>query len=111
MVSYTFLLAIIWLHVLSDFFLQTDKMAVNKSKSIKWLSIHIAVYSSVFLIFGWEYALVNGALHFATDFVTSRITSYFWKKEQRHWFFVTIGVDQAIHMTSLVLTYPLVKSL
>ena len=41
--------------------------------------------------------VVNGALHFVTDAITSRITGYFWAKNDAHNFFVVIGFDQMIH--------------
>ncbi len=93
------------MHFIADFILQTDTMATMKSKSSKWLSIHVIVYSIPFLYFGWLFALINGVSHFVTDFITARATSYLWQKEKRHWFFVVIGFDQAIHMTTLILTY------
>jgi len=91
-------------HFVGDFVLQTDKMAINKSTSNKWLLIHLGVYTSVLLIFGLKFALVNGILHLVTDYITSRATSYLWKKGDRHNFFVVIGLDQTIHMISLYLT-------
>jgi hypothetical protein len=100
-----YVLALIWIHFVADFILQTDKMALNKSKSNRWLGIHVVVYSCPFLIFGWKFALVTGVFHFVTDYITSRGTSYLWRKEMRHWFFVLIGFDQAIHLTTLLLTY------
>lgn len=103
--SIEILLLLIWLHFVADFVLQSDKMAQSKSKSVKWLSIHILVYSLPFMIISPLYALVNGALHWITDFVSSRITSRLWEKKEVHWFFVVIGLDQALHMTALVLTY------
>lgn len=51
------------------------------------------------------FALVNGLLHFATDYVTSRVNSYFFLKKMRHWFFVGIGIDQFIHYATIILTY------
>lgn len=103
------MIVLIWMHFISDFIFQTDMMALNKSKSNKWLTIHIAAYSTPFLIFGWRFALVNAAAHWVTDFITSRITSALWKAEKRHWFFVVIGADQAAHMTVLVLTMPFIN--
>ena len=79
------LLILVWLHFFADFVLQSDKMARNKSKSSKWLLFHVVVYSLPFCIFGWVYALVNGALHFIIDFVSSRVTSRLYEKGEIHW--------------------------
>lgn len=99
------ILALIWLHFIADFVLQTDKMAINKSSNNLWLGFHVLVYTTVLLLFGWQFALLNGVAHFLTDWITSRVTSYLWKKEKRHWFFTVIGLDQAIHMTTLILIF------
>lgn len=45
---------LVWTHLIADFVLQTDKMAFNKSKSNYCLFIHVAVYSTVMLVFGVE---------------------------------------------------------
>lgn len=97
------ILIVIWLHFLADFIMQSNKMALNKSSSFKYLGLHGLVYSIPFLYFGFTFAIITGILHFIIDGITSRITSYFWKKENRHWFFVTIGFDQAVHMSCLIL--------
>jgi hypothetical protein len=104
----TTILLIVWMHFVADFLFQTDQMAINKSKSNKWLTIHIVCYIAIFFVFGWKYAIVNAIGHWITDWCSSRLTSYLWKKEQRHWFFVVIGLDQAIHLTTLILTIPLI---
>ena len=106
------ILAIVWAHWFADFILQNDTMAINKSSSNKWLGIHCSVYLwPIFLlgiIFGGAngilWAAINAIAHFVVDYFTSRGTSSLWKKNERHWFFVLIGFDQAIHMTILLVT-------
>ncbi len=47
------------------------------------------------------FAAVNGALHFATDYITSHVSSKFWAEKNWHRFFVAIGFDQLIHQATL----------
>ena len=98
------LIAIVWIHFVADFILQSNYVAINKSKYIGQLFKHAVIYSIPFLILGVKYALINGALHFIVDFFTSSMTTYFYARDRRHAFFVTIGCDQAIHMTCLIIT-------
>ncbi len=100
----TDIIILIWIHFIADFILQSDKMATNKSKSNKYLAVHCLIYSLPLLWFGWLFALVNGTAHFITDWITSRATTNLHQKGERHRFFVVVGLDQAIHMTTLVLT-------
>jgi len=111
------LIALLAVHTFADFYIQTNAMAKNKSSSNFWLWLHVTAYSLFFWPFGivlgfWGvvlFVMVNFVAHFATDYVTSRMTSKYWKAERRHAFFVTIGVDQAIHITTLVVTYALIR--
>ena len=99
------LIALIWLHFVADFIFQSDTVAKGKSSSNKILAYHVSLYALPFLVFGPLFAIINALLHFVTDWCTSRATSYLWQHNKRHWFFVVIGLDQAIHMTCLILTY------
>lgn len=99
------LILIMVMHWMSDFLLQTDKMAINKSTSVKWLSIHAGVYTLPWFLFGWQFALINGIAHWLIDFFTSKWSSYYMKKGQIGNQFNVIGLDQAIHMTILIGTY------
>lgn len=98
-----FLLAIHWL---ADFALQSDEMALNKSTSNRWLTIHVAVYMLVFLLTTGHvlFVVLNGVLHWGTDWATSRWSARLWKAGQRHDFFAVIGFDQLIHLTTLFVT-------
>ncbi len=99
------LIALVWMHFLADFMLQSHKMSINKSKSNKWLLYHVLVYSLIWCVFGWRFWIINAILHFVVDWFTSRGTSYLWKKQEVHWFFCLVGFDQAIHLTTLILLY------
>lgn len=100
--------AILFIHFVADFVLQTDAMSRGKSTSNRWLITHIAVYSLPFLMFGPLYSIVNSATHLVIDYVTSRMTSTLWKKGEVHNFFVVIGFDQFLHVAILVATMPLI---
>ena len=99
--------AVLFVHFVADFMLQTDAMAKGKSTSNRWLSLHIAAYTAPFILFGWRYAAVNGLSHFAIDYVSSRASSRMWKAGRVHDFFVVIGFDQFLHMAILIATIPL----
>lgn len=92
-------------HFIADFPLQTDWMALNKSKRWDALALHVTVYSACFLLFGVTFAAMTFASHFITDALTSRATSALWQRNQRHWFFVMIGFDQLIHASTLALAW------
>lgn len=118
------ILLLVWImfaHWVADFVCQTDKMALNKSKSNKWLSIHIGVYTLALTglllpAIAAEprvilYPVANGLSHWLVDYVTSRLTTWAWTvKEDRHLFFVIIGFDQFLHVAILLLTLPLLFS-
>lgn len=114
---------IIWSHWIADFVFQLDRMARNKSKDNDALMSHIKWYTFILfigslLLFKFDFvmagvfAVVNGIIHYWVDYVTSRITSKLHAqgkmgsdKFPNLGFFAVIGLDQAIHMTTLITTY------
>lgn len=130
MITFSLPIGLILLHFIGDFILQSNWMALGKSKSIPPLTFHVLVYSLVFLPFyGFHFWIVTFYLHWIVDFITSRITSKLWfidlfptsckpedadpnwstyyahiRENKRHWFFVMIGFDQLIHYVCLGLT-------
>jgi len=103
------ILQLVWFHCIADFILQTRKMAELKSSSNVWLGFHALVYAIPFTWIGIKYAIVTGILHFLVDWFSSRGTHHTWLTGNVRLFFIIIGVDQAIHMTFLVLTYIAMK--
>ncbi len=106
------IVTLLFAHWVADFLFQTNAMALNKSISVKWLTLHVLTYMAIMLIFvflllPWETALifagVNGVLHWMTDFFTSKLTTAY--KDDRRNFFLIIGLDQFIHAATLILTF------
>lgn len=99
-------------HWIGDFVLQTSKMALGKSSSLKWLTLHVLTYTGVLLVFAmflfqWETALIfcaiNFLLHWTTDFFTSKVTNKY--RHMPRVFFPLLGFDQMIHGICLILTF------
>lgn len=114
MIPISAVLLIIGLHWVGDFLLQNDWMALGKSKRAMPLLVHVVVYSSCFLyFFGPYFCLVTLAAHLWVDLITSRVNARLWKRAldyrtpSLHWFFVSVGFDQLLHMVQLVVTYKL----
>lgn len=117
------LIAIMLLHWIADFLLQSKEMAINKSKSNYYLFQHVLVYTLTFYVFGLTFYSSKTAIafcgitflfHFITDYYTSRWTSSLYKKEKFYGFpsfFSVIGLDQFLHFVQLILTYAWVTSL
>lgn len=106
------LITILFAHWVADFLFQTETMALNKSKSMKWLTVHVLTYTIVLLGFSllllnWQSALLfaglNGALHWITDFFTSKLTTVY--HNNRRVFFLIIGLDQFIHTATLIMAW------
>jgi hypothetical protein len=104
-------------HYISDFLLQDDWMATQKSEDVQILCLHAFIYSGLFctlaacvwrvLIPGFLYGGLNGLLHLAVDYHTSRWNKRLWQAGERHWFFCMIGLDQLLHIIMLLLTWQL----
>jgi hypothetical protein len=106
--------ALLAVHWVADFVLQTHWQATNKSKSLSALGQHIATYGAVLAVgttiifwsspWGPLFVLINALAHMGTDYVTSRITSRLWVQQRWHDFFVVVGLDQLVHHLTLIVT-------
>jgi len=115
-------IAILLLHWVADFLLQTDQQAVNKSKSMYHLLDHTLTYSLLWfwavLIFttilehrtqdaitlAVKFSAITFVAHTITDYFTSRLNAKLWAKKDMHYFFVSVGFDQVLHYVQLILT-------
>jgi len=120
-ISFPFILMI---HYVADFRMQSRHIAETKSKCNKSLSIHVLLYVATFLIAGlvhfvtgnkvdvWkfaEYVIINGLLHWLTDYITSRESTKAYQNSDMEKFWNIIGFDQLIHGVTLYTTWEILK--
>lgn len=101
-------------HVIGDFYLQTERMAIRKRWSLKWVMLHSLWYCGaiglvIFPVLSSEtikYGLMAGFCHMAIDLVKYYYVVFTGKKRNRTrqlndqtLFFI----DQAFHMTGILL--------
>lgn len=95
------MLDLIALHLLGDFILQNDWMAVNKRSSAYARLVHVLAYSTAFLAWGiyfhgWQgvyFALAVAITHYLTDSVTF-YPAHPWPPKG-------IAIDQSVHIITL----------
>jgi Protein of unknown function (DUF3307) len=103
------LIYIFFLHWVGDFLFQTNWMATNKSHNFIALITHVSIYTltltlGTIIVFNFKFLLINFIAHGLTDFLTSKVTSKLWQRNDIHNFFVVVGFDQYIHAVTLILT-------
>jgi hypothetical protein len=103
---------LLFCHFISDFVFQTEGIGESKAHSLTALVTHIFILVSVLLamtvplgISPW-YALVNGSTHFVIDFFTSKGSHYYYKQKRHYAFWKVISIDQMLHTSILIITYP-----
>ena len=112
---YKIFVLIFVMHVVAGFFLQSKKISKMKRENIKYLFLHVGIYTLFFIVFspilldlsflqGLAYSLLNGVLHLAVDFITGKFkTKYFEKKSFNYK--LTVGIDYTLHVSILFITY------
>lgn len=107
-ISVFILLYLFTAHFVGDFTLQSNEMAQKKSEDLWILMKHSLLYSLPFWGLGFQYMLFVICSHFSIDYVTSKFTKKYWQKEDKHEFFLILGLDQLLHYSTLVGIYCLV---
>jgi hypothetical protein len=113
-------ITILFIHWVGDYLLQTNEIAAKKSKSIVWLTFHVLLYAVALLVGILLMSIrtgmvpfnsialfvgINGALHWITDLVTSRIVQRVVGNTRV--FYLVIGFDQFLHAAALLSTLQL----
>lgn len=67
-------------HILGDFILQSDWMALNKSKRTIPCLVHVIIYTSCFLLLttSWKALAVIGITHFLIDRFHTPLKRFIW---------------------------------
>jgi Na+-transporting NADH:ubiquinone oxidoreductase subunit NqrE len=110
-------IALLIIHWVGDYVLQFNEMATRKSQSLKWLTVHVLVYTAALLTGTFVLVLVdmmafdkvivfvgvNAALHWITDLVTSRVADRV--SDRPRLYYPLIGFDQLLHSVTLLSTF------
>lgn len=116
MIDVELMIILLFTHWVGDYLLQFNIIAIHKSQDIMWLTVHVLIYTAVIymaVIFrftpeeAFYFCVANGLLHFATDFITSKLSSKY--KDNPRLFYPIIGFDQLIHTVTLVTTVHLIN--
>ncbi len=104
------------IHFIADFYLQTEWMALGKSKNWTPLLAHIAVYTVACLVLSpfvlpiWTaicWSLINGLCHLVVDYFSSRAMRRAREAGNNSRFFLLLGFDQLCHAWCLLGTFGL----
>ena len=92
-------------HVIGDFILQNEWMAIGKRQSSWACLVHVLVYLIPFMFVGWTWwqLLLLGAVHYSqdrTNFVYWWVNNY-KKVPNDNWHTVPLLVDQAFHLVQI----------
>lgn len=108
------IILIAFIHWFADYVLQTCYLAKNKSKSLRVLLTHTALYSVCWFAL-WPFLGMNTIYfvgitfiaHTLTDFFTSKLNSKFKNEKNERGFYISVGFDQFLHYAQLFLTFNL----
>lgn len=120
------ILVILFAHFVGDFVVQPDKVATNKWRSNKALTIHVALYTLTLFAFVWMliiptadfstwcwylyWAVFNGVCHWITDYVISKDRKTYWDEKDYRMYFIMVGFDQTAHYAVLAITYSILTN-
>lgn len=116
-------------HWLSDFVLQNNKQKPSRDRKlskkiknlIKYLIPHTLIYSLILTLFVLIlnlfsllavfsiiklilFFIITYITHFVTDFTVTMVNVGYLRKNKRHKYFVSIGLDQFLHYVVLFIT-------
>ena len=103
-------------HFIGDFLCQNRYIATRKSEDFLVLTFHVIIYSTVmYLVSSFflsnkinvdYFNAFNFIAHLITDFLTSRLNKFNYKRHGvGYLFFSGIGLDQLIHSLTIILSY------
>lgn len=97
-------------HIIGDFYLQTDKMAENKKKSMKYMIMHCLIYALLMAIIIFllssnimQTLLITGLI-LVTHLLIDIIKKHLDKKYEKYEYMIFL-VDQVVHIVLLLCIY------
>lgn len=128
------LVYLMFLHFVADFILQSREMGQKKSTEWEWMKKHIfwiklVFFVGLFPVVGFykaaTFALANGLIHLCIDSCIWKVYAWtVWERERKtgvkredlkkrwkywedKWFYDTIGLDQFLHVATIIIIWSL----
>lgn len=103
------------MHAAGDFLLQGSSLSKLKVTKFYYLLAHVGIYTAFFIAVspillgltfmqGLIFSLINGVLHLAVDFVTSRLKKKYWELNEAKYVAV-VSFDHITHIIILISSY------
>ena len=110
------IIMLIFLHLIGDSVLQSQKLRQQKIDSVLYLFKHVGIYSIVFLIFipillqltllqTFWFTLINVVIHFGEDWIFVKIKKHYWDNKDYKFVAAFSIVEHLLHVTILILTF------
>jgi hypothetical protein len=115
---YQDIILLLFAHWVGDYALQTNQMITNGNRSLRKLSVHVAIYAlpvaiAAYILFRpgvvLQFIDIIVILHWLTDFFINRLALRF--KDQQRFYYSFVGLGQFVHTTCLLVTANYVHTL
>jgi len=108
MLDYQTAFFLIGMHFFADFLFQLPKVGSARGTIPRTLITHTAFYGLPFLLLGAQFFVLAVFIHGLQDLILDRFLKHYWltKRARRHR--LTFGLDQSLHIASLIFVNMLV---
>lgn len=105
-----FLKILLMIHILGDFYFQSDKISKNKQGNNKYLAIHVLIYTILFLpLYYLNTNTISVTITFFSIFIIHFICDYIMKLISKNKTLSLFVIDQMIHLSVIIVFWMMLR--